>query len=187
MEEWVRNNENKLVRKRIIEIEDTPEITSELVKDIIKSFREKAPGPTGITRNLLLNANNKIFERYAEIFTACLATGCFPASMKRARVVMVPKAGKNPSSIENYRPISLLEIPGKILEKIINYELIYHLEDKNILNPRQHGFRKGRGTDTAIALAHESISKSLSDNRMVTVVLRDVKGAFDKVWFVGVD
>ena len=66
VEEWVRNNENKLVRRRIIEIEDTPEITSELVKDIIKSFRKKASGPTSITRNLLLNANNNIFERYAE-------------------------------------------------------------------------------------------------------------------------
>ena len=105
------------MRKRIIEIEDTPEISSELVRDIVIGFREKAPGPTGITRNLMLNANNYIFKRYGEIFTACLAAGCFPASMKRARVVMVPKVGKNTSIIESYRPISLLEVPGKILEK----------------------------------------------------------------------
>ena len=70
MEEWVRNNENKLAIKKFIEIEDTPEITPELVKDIVKGFPEKAPGPTGITRNLLLNSNNNIFKKYAEIFTA---------------------------------------------------------------------------------------------------------------------
>ena len=45
---------------------------------------------------------------------------------------------------------------------------------------------KGRGTDTAIALAHESIAKGLSNKQYVSLVLRDVKAAFDKVWHHGI-
>ena len=105
VDNWIKNNEDKLERKRMVEIEDTPEITPELKKkDIIKSFREKAPSPSGISRNLLLNANKNIFRRYAEIFTACLASGCFPASFKRARVVMVPKSGKIHLTSRNIGP-----------------------------------------------------------------------------------
>ena len=108
VEEWIRKNGEKIRRREKNEIEDTPEITADLIKDILASFKEKAPGPSGITRNLLLGARRNVLEALAGIFTACLATGCFPDARKRAKVLMIPKAGKNPARIENYRPISLL-------------------------------------------------------------------------------
>ena len=49
----MRNNEETLKIKDKIETENTPEITTNLIKDILTSFREKAPGASGITRNLL--------------------------------------------------------------------------------------------------------------------------------------
>ena len=87
--------------------------------------------------------------------------------------------------IENYRPLSLLEVPAKILEKIISIELQQNLKDNNVLNNRQHGFRKGRGTASMIELFTEAIAKAHSEKQYVSVVLRDVKGAFDKVWHHG--
>ena len=84
--------------------------------------------------------------------------------------------------VENYRPLSLLEVPAKIFERIIVTELNQHLDDNNVLHHRQHGFRKGRGTDTAIALVYEAIAKAHSNKQCVSLVNRDVKGAFDKVW-----
>ena len=87
--------------------------------------------------------------------------------------------------MENYRPISLLEVPGKVLERIIQVEVQQHLEDENILSREQHGFRRGRGTETVIALAHETITMNLNTRRFVSIVLRDVKAAFDKVWHDG--
>ena len=114
-----------------------------------------------------------------------MATGYFPTDFKLAKVVMIPKQGKNQNRVENYRPISLLEVPGKILERIISVEVTQHLEDENVLSINQHGFRKGRGTYTAIALAHETCAKNINNGKFVSIVLRDVKGAFDKVWHHG--
>ena len=87
--------------------------------------------------------------------------------------------------MENYRLISLLEVPGKVLERIIQVEVQQHLEDENILSREQNGSRRGRGTETAIALAHEAITKNLNTGRFVSIVLRDVKATFDKVWHQG--
>ena len=66
VEEWMRNNEETLKIKETIETEDSPEISANLIRDILSSFREKAPGPSGITRNLLLNAHPNIHDIYMQ-------------------------------------------------------------------------------------------------------------------------
>lgn len=99
---------------------------------------------------------------------------------------LIPKSGKNPHLPINYRPISLLEVPGKIFERIINCRLRCHLEDNQLHNPNQFGFREGYGTTHALALASESMAQSKADNGQCHVVLRDVTKAFDKVWHLGI-
>ena len=55
-------------------------------------------------------------------FTAWLAIGYFPKSFKKTREVMIPKSGKKSNMVESYRPLSLLEVPRKLLERI-TYEI----------------------------------------------------------------
>ena len=98
---------------------------------------------------------------------------------------MIPKPYKPPHLIENHRPISLLEVPGKAYEKILNSELNDHLESNNLLSKYQLGFRKGKGTDMALAIIHETVAIHLAQHHYTRIVLRDVKGAFDKVWHDG--
>ena len=73
VEEWIKINRVGHQRREKVEIEDTPEITADLIKDILTSFREKAPGPSGITRNFLLKAHKNVLEALAGIFITCLA------------------------------------------------------------------------------------------------------------------
>ena len=56
--------------------------------------------------------------------------------------MLIPKGEMNTTNLSNYRPISLLENIGKILERIINERLQTHLEENELLNERQFGFRK---------------------------------------------
>ena len=100
-------------------------------------------------------------------------------------MIFIPKVGKSPKDHINYSPISLLNIPGKIFEKIINNRLIQHLEINNLQNPRQHGFRKNRGTNTATAILYETIATAIGNKNKVNLVLRDISKAFDKVWHEG--
>ena len=76
------------------------------------------------------------------IFTNCLRSGLFPHIWKHANVVPVHK--ENEKNLKgNYRPISLLPIFGKILEKLIYDSLYSHLVSSELLNPNQSGFRPG--------------------------------------------
>ncbi len=60
-----------------------------------------------------------------------------------------------------------------------------YLEINQLLPNTQHGFRRGKGTDTAITIAHETIAHHTANNDQEYVVLRDVSKAFDKVWILG--
>ena len=72
-------------------------------------------------------------------------------------MVLILKGKRDTTNPSNYRPISLLENIGKILERIVNERLQRHLEENQLLNERQFGFRKRRGSQEAIALASEFI------------------------------
>ena len=75
---------------------------------------------------------NKMVGRLCNIFNASLAAGYFPARFKKAIIKLIPKSGKSPHRVEGKRPISLLEYPGKILEKIVNKRLRHYLEDHDL-------------------------------------------------------
>ena len=69
-----------------------------------------------------------------------------PMSLKKAIIKFIPKESKSPKNPLNYRPISLLEVPGKIFEKIILVRMNAYITDTNIIKDRQHGFRPKKGT-----------------------------------------
>ena len=78
-----------------------------------------------------------------------LVTGIFPDKWAVASVTSIPKAG-NLTSAKNWRPISILPLPGKILEKICIKFLLEELDENNILNKEQFGFRSGLSTSNTI-------------------------------------
>ncbi|KAF2343476.1 Reverse transcriptase domain [Trinorchestia longiramus] len=100
-------------------------------------------------------------------------------------MIFLPKPSTSQHKIKNYRPISLLDIHGKLLDKILTYRLTDHLTTHNIYNKRQHGFRHGRGTHTALATIYETQHIQLNQQHKIDVILRDVSKAFDKVWYTG--
>ena len=68
----------------------------------------------------------------------------------------------------------------------MNIKFLEHLEENNILRESQYGFRKKRGTSSLLTQLYERVARAKSDKRtLVTLVLRDVKKAFDKVWIKG--
>ena len=159
-------------------------ITVHDVGRAIASFRERAPGESGVTSGMLKQLPECIRGWLADLFTACLSMGYFPTGLKRARVCMIPKSG-NARGIEEFRPISLLETVGKVFERVINDRLMMHMVSNRLYGEFQFGFRSGRGTEMAIALCHERVAKTKANNGQAFMVLRDVSKAFDKVWHEG--
>ena len=158
---------------------------SQEIHQIAKSFKQRAPGADNITKNHLIILPTNMTKRLANIINSCINLGHVPQQWKEAIMIMLPKAGKSPRHVENYRPISLLNVPSKILEKIINKKLIEFTEENDLQNNSQHGYRKNRGTNTATALIYELIASGKANNNIINIVFRDIKGAFDKVWHTG--
>ena len=88
---------------------------------------------------------------------------------------------------ENYRPISLLPIFGKILEKLIYDSLYSHLLSHELLNPNQSNFRPGDSTINQLLSITHTIFKALDCNPPLDVrsVYLDISKAFDRVWHDG--
>ena len=86
--------------------------------------------------------------------------------------------------VENYRPISLLPIFGKIFEKIIFNRIYNFLLEEDLLNPNQSGFRPSDSCiNQLLAITHEIFEASDCNPRLeVRSVFLDISKAFDKVW-----
>ena len=101
--------------------------------------------------------------------------------IKIARVIPVYKAGCH-TVMSNYRPISLLSIFHKLLEKLMYKRLIKFLEKKpNILNENQFGFRSNRSTTQAILLIADKIQRAIEDKKISCCIFLDLSKAFDTV------
>lgn len=148
--------------------------------------KRKAPGQSKTNKETIINLPVTTINNIKHIiFNACLSTGHFPIKFKNAIIKIIPKPKKDNTQPLNYRPISLLENVGKVLEKVTDQRLRHHLEINNLHNKAQHCGRPHRGTNTAIAAASEEIAHSQQVKGLCNVVLRDVSKAFDKVWHKG--
>ena len=86
----------------------------------------------------------------------------------------------------NYRPISLLPICGKILEKIVFDQLYSYLNTHNLLSKNQSDFRSGDSTIYQLISITSNIFKYFEEYDEARAVFLDISKAFDKVWDEGV-
>ena len=120
-----------------------------------------------------------------DIFNKTISLGYFPIQFKKSLTIFIPKPNQSQYLVSNYRPISLLDIEGKLLGKNLNNKLKAQLQFGQHFNPRQHGFTPNRGTHTALATIYELIANIKSQGGIANLVMRDISKAFDKVWHAG--
>ena len=164
----------------------TTPITADEVRADIKAIKHgKAPGYKGVTKDDLTHLPGIAVAQLTTIFNAAFASGHWPSIFRHALVHFIPKKGQ-PMRVDTQRPISLLEIPGKLLERCICRRLTEHLELGGYLSPSQYGFRQRRGTGRALALLWERASYAVAQCYHSNIQCRDVEKAYDKIWHDGV-
>ena len=85
------------------------------------------------------------------------------------------------ATIEIPRPISLLSIISKVMETVVNKQLLNHLLNNKLISSRQFGFRPHHGTADLLTILAQTWNASLDRNEEVSIVACDIKGAFDRV------
>ena len=93
----------------------------------------------------------------------------------------------NKQLVENYRPISLLPICGKVLEKLIFNQMYAYLQSNSLITNNQSGFRPGDSTTNQLLYLVDEIHRTFDykDSKEIRAVFLDISKAFDKVWHDG--
>ena len=155
-------------------------ISTEEVLEIITNLENKSPGPRSIPVNLLKLVADLIITPLNKIISNSLTSGVFPDALKISKVIPIHK-GNSSEELNNYRPISLLSIFDKIIEKIVHKRLYNFLEQNNILYKNQFGFRKNNSTTFALLQITEKIKETIDNRKYGCGIFIDLRKAFDTV------
>ena len=115
-----------------------------------------------------------------KIFNLSINSGTYPDKLKIAKVIPIFKKGAT-TSVNNYRPISILSTINKIFEKILYSRLINYIDKFQLLYKYQYGFRKKHSTDHALIELVDQIRFSIDNNQMTCGIFVDLSKAFDTV------
>lgn len=141
----------------------------------------KANGPDGISAHMLKSTALSIAPSLCDLFNISISNGHFPETWKRANIVPIFKSQSDKASPSGYRPISLLPIISKLLEKHVYSIISDHLADNHPISDSQWGFRKGMSTITAVlSLTHEWLLQ-LDHSQEICCIFFDFKKAFDSI------
>ena len=153
---------------------------SDVLKCVHDISKNKATGLDQIPASIVKDSIEYIVEPLTHIINASLREGKIPGAWKRARVTPIHKGGDsaNPS---NYRPISVLSVLSKVLEKLVFNQVYDYLSKNELLCHNQHGFRPKHSTLTALLSLTEDISRKLDNGYVVGIVTLDLEKAFDIV------
>ena len=151
------------------------------IKRIVTDLKSKNnSGMDGIPSKALKCTPDNILFAIAHIFNLSLSNGEFIDIFKVAKVVPVFKKGST-YDVNNYRPISLLPVLSKILEKLVYKRLVSFLNGQSFFHKNQFGFRKNFFTSHATALLVENITTAFEKKQSMFGVFLDLSKAFDTV------
>ena len=153
---------------------------AELVSVLKKVKASKAPGLDKISSKLLKAAGDSIIESLMYLFNLLLNTGIFPDDMKLAKVTPIYKSGER-TNCGNYRPISIISVVAKILEKTIYNQIFDFLKQNSILVNQQSGFRPLHSTETTLLHSANQCLINMDKGLINGFLFIDLKKAFDTV------
>ena len=150
---------------------------------IIKNLKNsKASGWDNIDTYIIKLIGQEIVPALTHIVNTSITTAVFPASYKTSKIIPLLKNSQldklDPSS---FRPVSLLPVASKILERVVFLQVVEYLDTNGLLHPNHHGFRSNHSVTTGILQMYDSWMDALENGKMTGLTLVDLSAAFDCV------
>lgn len=150
------------------------------LKTIVKSMNNKKSSVDGITPYVLKLAFDAIGNRFLQLINDILERGCFPKNWKTSTIIPLEKKS-NTIKCEEYRPINMVPVYEKLLELVVNKQIVEYVETNNLLTKYQAGFRKQNSCESALQTVLSKWKNALNNKQIVGVVFIDFRRAFETI------
>ena len=158
-------------------------ITETEIRIAVKNLKNnKSHGPDNILNEHLKATINTLAPVYVKLFNIIFDTGIVPESWTLGDILPIYKNKGSKTSPENYRPITLLSCFGKLFTSILNSRITKYIEESEIIDACQAGFRKGFSTIDNLFILQNLIEISKANKSKLFCAFIDFKQAFDTVW-----
>jgi hypothetical protein len=152
-----------------------------VLQGVLTLKHDRACGPDKVSPKLLKNAGRALIPSLLYLYTSSAISNSVPDQWKNAIVSSLYKKGDETEK-SNYRPISLLCVPGKLMEMCVSQTIIIHLADYELSHTHQWAYKKGHSTELLLVKMTEDWKRALDDNLVVGVVFVDFRKAFDSIF-----
>ena len=160
----------------------TEKLPNERRSELLLSIpNHKRTGDDGISVKILKIAAPAVLPSPTKLLNLCISNKVFPSAWKVAKVTAVLKGNGSRSDGNNYRPISVVLVLCKLLERHICDHLCDFLRSNGILHKLQSGFTKSFSTETALIRLIDELLLSLDKDNVTGLVMIDYKKVFDLI------
>ena len=122
----------------------------------------------------------EILPALTHIINLSISTKTFPSSWKKVKIIPLHKK-EDRLNPKNYRPVALVPVMSKILEKVIFNQMMVYLEDNELLNSSHHAYRAHHNTTTALIEMYDGWVNSMESGKQTGICFLDLSAAFDVV------
>lgn len=150
------------------------------LKKIVNNLKNKKSSVDGITTKILQLAFEIIGDRFLQLINNSLESGSFPRMWKTSTVIPLEKIN-NTIKCEQHRPINMVPIYEKLLETVVNEQIIDYIETNKLLTIKQAGFRKRNSCESALQTVIAKWKNALNEKKVIGVIFLDFRRAFETI------
>ena len=158
-----------------------PVTQGEVYRMLRSTNTRSSAGQDGIPGHILKNYASSLSGSICSIFNASIEQASFPHDWKKANISAIWKNKGSKSDPSNYRPISIIPVLGRVLEKAIAAQLSSYCSSMQVIPNEQFGFRKRSSCEMTLLSATDTWIKQIDEGLIVGTLLIDLTKAFDSV------
>ena len=152
----------------------------DVLKILSNLKKSSSCGTDEIASCVLKLIKNEITPVLTHIINLSIAQQTFPSLWKKAKVIPLHKK-EEVLYPKNYRPVSLLSVLSKVMERCVFVQMVNYLEENDLLHPSHHGFRAKHSTLSALIQMFDTWIEAFEDDEVSAVIMLDMSAAFDVV------
>jgi hypothetical protein len=156
-------------------------VTEEEIKKTILAMKTStATGIDWIDSNCLKVVVDIVAPAMTHITNLSITSQTFPSSYKISKIIPLKKSSElSDMNCSSYRPVNLLPLPGKVIERAVFSQISEYLEGNRLLHFNHHGGRKSHSTATALIQMYDRWVEEIEEGKLVGALMVDQSAAFD--------